>query len=150
MKVLKVEFSRDITLKPIADRWYEVQGAFSVDITTDCGVKRINVDDGFCTDGRSGSSWIDALGIAPNLGSQEELKAFVLHDLLYYDIGFSFSEANELLYGMLRAVGYGWFRAKLIYTAVEFFGESNFGEPIHSDREYPNMAKIYVRHYDQY
>lgn len=146
MKISKVEFSRDITLKPIADRWYEVQGAFTVDITTDCGVKRINIDDGFKTDGRSGSSWIDALGIAPNLGSQEELKAWVLHDILFYDIGFEFTEANELLYSMLRAAGYGWFRARLIFTAVDMFGEDHFGTPLPTDREYPNLAKIHVRH----
>ena len=149
MKITKVEFSRDITLKPIADRWYEVQGAFTVEITTDCGIKRINVDDGFKTDGRSGSSWIDALGIAPNLGSQEELKAFVLHDLLFYSIGFSFDEANEILYSMLRDAGYGWFRARLVYSAVKIFGEPYFGEPLPNDREYPNLAKIHVRHVDK-
>lgn len=149
MKITKVEFSREITLKPIADRWYEIQGAFSVDITTDCGVKRINVDDGFMTDGRSGSAWIDALGIAPNLGSQEELKAFICHDLLFYDIGFEFTEANELLYSMLRKAGYGWFRARLIFTAVDFFGEDHFGRPLPTDREYQNLAKIHVRHYDK-
>lgn len=149
MKIVKVEFSRDITLKPLADRWYEVQGAFSITIATDCGVKRIYVDHGFMTDGRSGSSWVDALGIAPNLGSQEELKSFICHDLLFYDIGFSFTEANELLYAMLRDAGYGWFRARLIYTAVEMFGEEHFGSPLPTDREYQNLSKIHVRHCDK-
>ena len=45
MKVSKVEVSRDIILKPIADRWYEVQGAFYIDYTTDCGKIRVNVDE---------------------------------------------------------------------------------------------------------
>lgn len=149
IKVLKVEFSRDLILKPIADRWYEIQGAFSVDITTDIGVKRVNVDDGFVTDGRSGSAWIDAMGIAPNLGSQKELKAFICHDLLFYDIGFDFSEANEILYAMLRDAGYGWFRARLIHTAVDMVGEDHFGTPLPTDREYPNLSKIHVRHFDR-
>jgi hypothetical protein len=149
MKVLKVEFSRDITLKPLADRWYEVQGAWTVDYITDCGRIHIMVDDGFMFDGRSGSAWIDALGIAPNLGSQEEMKAFLCHDLLYYDIGFTFDEANELLYSMLRQCGYGWFRSRLIYNAVSLFGKDHFGLPTITDREYPNITKIHYRHYDK-
>lgn len=149
MKVLKVEFSRDLTLKPIADRWYEVQGAFSIDYTTDCGKIRVNVDHGFRMDGRSGSAWIDALGIAPNLGGQEEMKAFLCHDLLYYDIGFTFDEANEILYMMLRECGYGWVRSRLIYNAVSMFGESHFGLPTVDDKEYSNITKIHYRHYDK-
>ena len=106
MKITKVEFSRDILLKPISDRWYEIQGAFSIDITTDCGVKRINIDDGFLFDGRSGGPMIDF--IAPNLGAQAELKAWTLHDICGHDLtGFTFEETNEILYMMLRQCGYG-------------------------------------------
>lgn len=55
MKITKIDFSRDILLKPISDRWYEVQGAFSVNFYLEGeGVVRINVDDGFLFDGRSG------------------------------------------------------------------------------------------------
>lgn len=150
MKVNKIEFSRDITIKPIADRWYKIDGAFTIDIhLKDEGVVHIRIDDGFMFDGRSGSTWIDAIGIAPNLGSQEEMKAFLLHDILYYDIGFSFDEANEILYIMLRNCGYGWFRSRLIYNAVSMFGESHFGLPTIDDREYYNITKIHYRHYDK-
>lgn len=149
MKIHEVIFSRDLSIMPIADRWYRINGAFTVDIKTDCGVKHICVDDGFMTDGRSGSSWIDALGIAPNLGNQEEMKAYILHDLLYYDIGFTFEEANELLYSMLRQCGYGWFRARLIYNAVSLFGKDHFGLPIVGDREYENITKLHIRHFDK-
>lgn len=146
MKVLKVEFSRDILLKPISDRWYEIQGAFSIDITTDCGVKRINVDDGFVLDGRSGGPLVDF--IAPNLGTQAELKAWTLHDICGHDLtGFTFEETNEILYMMLRQCGYGWFRAKVIYAGVSI-SDDWFGIPIIGDKSYPNITKIHVRHYD--
>lgn len=149
MKIDKIEFSRDITIRPIADRWYRIDGAFTIDIDTDCGRKHIQIDDGFMFDGRSGSAWIDALGIAPNLGSQNEMKAFLCHDVLYYDIGFTFDEANEILYMMLRECGYGWFRSRLIYNAVSMFGESHFGLPIVGDKEYSNITKIHIRHFDK-
>ena len=148
MKVLKVEFSRDLTLKPIADRWYEVQGAFSIDYTTDCGKIRVNVDHGFRMDGRSGGPMVEALGIAPNLGTQEELKCWLAHDINAYDICFSYDETNDILYMMLREIGYGWFRSKLIYTAVNC-SDSWFGEPLKTDREYTNINKIHVRHTDK-
>ena len=147
MKVLKVEFSRDILLKPISDRWYEIQGAFTVDITTDCGVKRINVDYCFVLDGRSGGPLVDF--IAPNLGTQAELKAWTLHDICGHDLtGFTFEETNEILYMMLRQCGYGWFRAKVIYTGVSL-SDDWFGIPIIGDKSYPNITKIHVRHYDK-
>lgn len=146
----RVDVSRDITLTPVGDRWYRVQGAFTVDIFTDFGRKHIMVDDGLMFDGRSGSSWIDALGIAPNLGTQAELKEFLTHDILYYDIGFTFEEANALLRDRLRSeCGYGAIRAGLIYHAVQTFGRSHFGAPAPDEREYPNLAKIHVRHYDK-
>lgn len=147
MKILKVEFSRDITLKPIADRWYEIQGAFTVEITTDCGVKHINVDDGFVFDSRSGGPMVDF--IAPNLGTQAEVKAWCLHDICGHDLtGFTFEETNEILYTMLRQCGYGWFRAKLIYTAVSL-SDDWFGIPVIEDKSYSNITKIHVRHYDK-
>ena len=147
MKVLKVEFSRDILLKPISDRWYEIQGAFTIDITTDCGVKRINVDDGFVLDGRSGGPLVDF--IAPNLGTQAELKAWTLHDICGHDLtGFTFEETNEILYMMLRQCGYGWFRAKVIYAGVSI-SDDWFGIPVIGDKSYPNITKIHVRHYDK-
>ena len=147
MKVLKVEFSRDLTLKPIADRWYEVQGDFSINVTTDCGVKRINVDDGFLFDGRSGGPMVDF--IAPNLGTQDELKAWCFHDICGHDIiGLTFEETNDALYMLLRECGYGWVRAKIIYTAVSM-SDDWFGLPVIGDRSYINITKIHVRHYDK-
>lgn len=147
MKVTKIDFSRDILLKPISDRWYAIQGAFSIDITIDCGVKRINVDDGFLFDGRSGGSMVDF--IAPNLGTQAELKAWCLHDICGHDLtGFTFEETNEILYILLRQCGYGWFRAKVIHAAVSLSNDW-FGVPVIGDKSYTNITKIHVRHYDK-
>ena len=95
MKIDKIEFSRDITIRPIADRWYRIDGAFTVDIyLKDEGVVHIRVDDGFMFDGRSGGPCVDF--IAPNLGTQDELKIWLLHDLMGYDIYFSFKETNKI------------------------------------------------------
>ena len=148
MKVLKVEFSRDITLKPIADRRYEVQGAFSVNFyLEDEGVVRINVDDGFLFDGRSGPKVVDYY--APNLGTQAELKTFLIHDLLSYDIYFSFEENNNIFYNNLRNwCKYNWFKAKTMWGFVSI-SDSYFGTPLPDSREYPNLNKIHVRHYDK-
>lgn len=148
MIVRKVEFSRDIVLKPIADRWYEVQGAFHIDYITDYGNIRINVDNGFLFDGRSGGPMVEAFGIAPNLGTQVELKCWLAHDINAYDICFSYDETNTILYNMLRDAGYSWMKSKLIYTAVNC-SESWFGEPLRNDREWVNVGKIHVRHTDK-
>lgn len=148
MKVTKVEFSRDIILKPIADRWYEVQGAFTVDFYLEGeGVVHIAVDDGFMFDGRSGPKLVDYY--TPNLGTQDELKTFLIHDLLSYDIYFSFEQNNNIFYNNLRnKCGYGWTKAKIIWACVSI-SDSYFGRPLPDSREYPNLNKIHVRHVDK-
>ena len=147
MKINEVKFSRDILIEPVSDRWYRIPGAFTIDLTTDCGRIRINIDDGFMFDGRSGGPAVDF--IAPNLGTQSELKAWLLHDINGYGKCLSFEETNELLYSMLRGqCNYSWFRAKVIYTAVSF-SDSWYGEPKPTDRERINWNKIHIRHYDK-
>lgn len=147
MKVEKIEFSRDITLKPIADRWYRIDGAFTIDINLkDEGVVHIIVDDGFMFDGRSGGPCVDF--IAPNLGTQEELKIWLLHDIMGYDIYFSFKETNKILYDSLRGIGYSWIKANSIWAAVSI-SDSWFGMPLPNSREYPNYNKLHIRHYDK-
>lgn len=148
MKIDKIEFSRDITIRPIADRWYRIDGAFTVDIyLKNEGVVHIRVDDGFMFDGRSGGPCVDF--IAPNLGTQDELKIWLLHDLMGYDIYFSFKETNKILYDNLRNINYGWIKANAIWSAVSI-SDSWFGRPLPDSREYPNISKIHVRHYDKF
>ena len=145
---LRARVSRDISLTPVEDRWYRVNGCFSVEIWGDFpGRKQIDVDDGFMMDGRSGPRIVDYL--IPNLGSQPELKTFLVHDLFSYDIGLTFSENNELFYNNLRGpCGYSWVTAKLAWACVSA-SDSYFGQPAPGDREYPNLGKIKVRHFDK-
>ncbi len=145
MRISNIVFSRDIAITPIEDRWYRVLGAFSVDFyLEDEGVVRITVDDGFMFDGRSGPKIVDYY--APNLGTQAELKTFLIHDLLSYDIYFSFEENNNIFYSNLRDwCGYGWFKASVMKGVVSL-SDSYFGRPTPDSREYPNMNKIHVRH----
>lgn len=148
MKINNIVFSRDISITPVADRWYRVNGAFSVDFYLDGeGVVRINVDDGFMFDGRSGPKLVDYY--TPNLGTQDELKTFLIHDLLSYDIYFSFEQNNNIFYNNLRTrCGYGWTKAKIIWACVSI-SDSYFGRPAPDSREYPNLDKIHVRHCDR-
>lgn len=147
MIIEKIVFSRDISLKPIADRWYRIEGAFSINVyLRDEGIVRICIDDGFEFDGRSGGPCVDF--IAPNLGTQDELKAWCFHDICGYDIYFSFKETNNILYNSLRKIGYGWYKANVILAAVSF-SDSWFGKPLPNTREYRNLNKIHVRHVDK-
>lgn len=83
----------------------------------------------------------------PNLGTQAELKSWLLHDIMYYAIGFgmTFSVANDVLFWNLRTkCKYSYPKARLIWGAVQLFGKSSYGEPKVDDREYPNLEKILV------
>ena len=148
MKITKIDFSRDISITPVADRWYRVNGAFTVDFYLENeGVVHIAVDDGFFFDGRSGPKLVDYY--TPNLGTQDELKTFLIHDLLSYDIYFSFEQNNNIFYNNLRnKCGYGWAKAKIIWACVSI-SDSYFGRPLPDSREYPNLNKIHVRHVDR-
>lgn len=147
MNILDIKFSRDITIRPISDRWYRIDGAFTIDIyLKDEGIVHISIDDGFMFDGRSGGPCVDF--IAPNLGTQAELKAWLFHDICGYDIYFSFKETNKILYDTLRKIGYSWFKANAIWSAVSI-SDAWFGMPVPNSREYPNLNKIHVRHYDK-
>lgn len=146
--IWRADVSRDITLMPIGDRWYRIPGHFSIDIWGPFpGRKHIDVDDGFEFDGRSGPILVDYL--TPNLGSQPILKCWLTHDINAYDkSGLSFSETNALLRDMLQKAGYGHMRRNLIWAAVSA-NDSWFGEPLKGDREYPNLDKIHLRHFDR-
>lgn len=147
MKIYSIVWSNDITIVPEADRWYRIPHAMTVDIVCDCGRYQFNVDKDFRFDARSGGPLVDF--ITPNLGRQEELKCYFLHDILAYDVGLSFDETNYALYFALRNyAGYGWWRAKTIQTAVSL-SDSWFGEPKEGDREYVNYNKIHSRLYDR-
>lgn len=148
MKITKIDFSRDISITPVADRWYRVNGSFTVDFYLEGeGVVHIAVDDGFMFDGRSGPKLVDYY--TPNLGTQDELKTFLIHDLLSYDIYFSFEQNNNIFYNNLRnKCGYGWTKSKIIWACVSI-SDSYFGRPLPDSREYPNLNKIHVRHVDK-
>lgn len=142
MQIKSIEWSRDITILPVDERWYRVPHPMKITMVTDCGVYRFKIAKNFMFDGRSGPTLVDMVGIAPNLGSQAEVKSWFLHDCLAYDIGLSFKETNYALYYSLREyAGYGRFRAKIIQGAVSI-SDAWFGEPVPGEREYCNHGKI--------
>lgn len=138
-----------IKIEPIEARWYNIPHEVDFDFYTKSGRKHIHLDKDFMFDGRSGGLGADL--VAPNLGTQNEIKAWLCHDILFYDTsGFSFNEANLLLYKDLRnKCKYNWLRAKSVYWAVQLFGRGSFCEPAPIDREFPNLGKIHVQHFDK-
>jgi len=148
MKIISCTFNRDILIKPIDDRWYEIPHKFQIKLDLGSVVKYVDVDAGFLFDGRSGGPMVDYF--APNLGTQEEIKSWLPHDIGAYDsIGLSFDENNELLHYNLREnAGYGWWSA----NTIKFFvgvSEGYFGVPLPDSREYSNIEKIHLRNWDR-
>lgn len=143
--MITARIDRDITIMPVGDRRYIIPHSVTawLDIPGD-GTKMVRTEPGFEFDGRSGGVVGDL--IAPNLGTQEELKCWWMHDVNGYGQTLTFEETNDLLYDMLRDIGYGRIRAGMIHTAVSM-SDSWFGEPTEDQWEYRNNGKIYVRHY---
>lgn len=132
----------DIELFPISDRWYKINHPVDMEIITNVGTYRIKLDKDFHFDGRSGGPFADL--IAPNLGTQNEVKAWLLHDVLGYDIGLSFKETNDALYWtLIYNCAYHSFKASLIRKAVSV-SDSWFGRPKEGDRELINNGKIHL------
>ena len=150
MLVKSVIWSGIAVAKPIGDRLYELYEPISAQINTDEGRIAISVQAGFKFDGRSGGKVIDLFGF-PNLGSQNETKAWLMHDLLYHDICFSRKEADDLLRFMLRKYcGWGAVKTGFVYRSVRAFGYWAFGEPNYNDPiSGGNMKLLTVRHYDK-
>ena len=140
----EVLFSRDLEIVRVSDRWYRIPFSFDVDIYLD-GVHRahIDIDRDFMFDGRSGPRIVDFF--VPNLGTQNERRAWFIHDLLSYSLGISYRENNRLLFGTLRRTcGYPRVKAGLIWGAVSL-SSSYYGKPKPDEREYVNLPKIHVR-----
>ena len=147
MKIISCTFNRDILIKPIDDRWYEIPHKFQIRIDLGSIVKYIDVDAGFLFDGRSGGPIVDFF--APNLGTQDEIKCWLMHDIGSYDsTGLTFGENNTLLYYNLRKADYGWFMANTIEGFVSV-SDNYFGVPLEDSREYPNIEKIHLKNWDK-
>lgn len=132
----------DITLVPVSNRWYRIPHNVNIELTTNFGTYRIRLDKDFHFDGRSGGPFADF--VAPNLGTQREVKAWLLHDVLGYDIGLSFHETNYALYWVLvYSCSYHTYKASLIRKAVSV-SDSWFGAPKEGEREYINNGKIHL------
>lgn len=142
MKVNLCAIDKQIEIIPRGDRWYEIPFDFIVHVYTDCGHYTISVAKGFMFDGRSGGPLCDF--IVPNLGTQPILKCWLIHDIMAYDIGFSFKETNQILHDNLIRAGVGSFKAWTVQSAVSL-SDGWFGEPKPGDREMCNMGKIHVR-----
>lgn len=148
--IYDIKFSTDIVIQPLKDRLYEIPHDFSIYIRLmGAGKITIRVKKGFVFDGRSGGKLIDL--IVPHLGTQHELKCWVLHDLLFYDILYCFDSTNNILrWDLLNNAKYGKFKAWLVWKSVQLFGRSNFGMPVdETDPYYNNIEKIKVFYTDR-
>lgn len=149
MNIISVSFDRDVEYEEYEYRKFSTTHELNICIVTDKGVKRVRLDAGWRWNGRSGPSFIDYL--SPNLGTQNEIKTYLVHDLAFSTLlGLSFRESNELMYTMLRIkCKYSYWRAMPIYAGVKFFGKKHYGEYIITDWDYLNKYKTHVEYGDR-
>lgn len=134
-----------VYIEPVATRWYRVPHWFAIDALTDVGRFRAECQAGFLFDGRSGGAPADIF--EPNLGTQDELKEWLKHDVFGHDIGLTFEETNEnLRSGLIHNCGQSAARARMVWAAVSA-SRKWFGEPGPDDRSFPNLKLLTVRHY---
>lgn len=149
MEIKSISFDLDeISIVPISDRWYKIPHDFRITIVTEkSGTMRYKIDPDFHFDARSGPKFVDYF--IPEIGTQDLLKCWILHDLMAYDsMGFDFHEANDILHAGLIACGVSEMTADLVYVAVSY-DDSYFGEPIYGTREFVNIDKIHMSYSDR-
>lgn len=138
-----VMLSGDAVLASLHDgesRQHRLKGRVSAHVTYGSKDLLVATRAGFLTDMRSGPSVIDVF--VPHLGSQAERRAWWLHDVLSYDIGFSFEEVNQILkLYLLSECGYSKFVANLVKFSVSCT-KSWFGKPPKGSIYYPNLSLI--------
>lgn len=145
MKVYQVEFSK-VSITPIKDRLYSLTDDVKCVIKTDTGCLYYHIKAGFEFDSRSGGKFVD--NIIPNLGSQNELICWLIHDCNFFGLR-PFHESNEILYLMLRKCAkYGWWKAKSVYWSVDSFGESHYGYDESNADDVANRNHIHFEYCD--
>ena len=137
------KIEQDICVYPILDRWYRIPHLVDILLYKDKKpYAHIGLDPDFLFDGRSGGPLVDLF--IPNLGTQDETKMWLIHDVLAYDVCLSFAENNRLLLeNMRKTCGYGRVSSRLVWGSVSIY-QGYFGKPDHKSREYPNLSKIHV------
>jgi len=135
--MLSVCISNPIDIRPLDDRWYELVSPVTITVERDGWKLSYEFLSGFEFDGRSGGPLADFC--VPNLGTQDEVACWLIHDANGYGAALSFRETNALLRRMLRLIGYGPVRAWLVWAAVSI-SRSWFGFPMPGDREFRNVS----------
>jgi hypothetical protein len=125
MDIKKVQYS-DIILTPHSERRMTILKKIEYKIETKYdGVIRVDVDEEFVTDGRSGGKIIDFL--LPHFGNKKYAAAVILHDALFASKLISIELANEIFEFMLKEAGIGKIRRRLAIRAVSsFIGENAY------------------------
>jgi hypothetical protein len=120
----------------VPGRWYRMRRANTIWVVTNRGSLRYHYREGFYFDGRSGGPLVDI--VLPNLGTEDEIICWLLHDLNAYGTFLGFSDTNEMLRQMLRKIGKCRAKASLAHWTVSR-SSSWYGEPKHGEREYINV-----------
>ena len=125
-----------IEIKPLEDRWFELARPVKIIVERGDDALVYDIREGFLFDARSGGPLADF--VVPNLGTQELVACWLVHDCNGYGGVVSFREANRTLRDMLRTAGIGWLRRWLVWCAVSI-SDSWFGFPMPGDREFRNV-----------
>lgn len=117
--------SRDKILWSIsdtADIW-SVESYAEISVQTSFGTLLYKLRNGYRTDFRSGSSFINP--VIPKIGNQKIALCWVIHDINYHGY-ISRSWADELLRDMLIEAGMPEWKANATYASVRLFGWSHY------------------------
>lgn len=123
MKLLKVVIHKKGKLIELKKGFWEESETFYATYHTDCGVYHLELDAGWITDLRSGSSWVDI--IVPKSGNEIYNAVIKFHDAMYSG-HCPKSIADEILRQGMIIAGIAEWRANLAYEAVSLFGTSGY------------------------
>jgi len=97
-------------------RWHRTLTGGQMRIVTDCGVIRLDWQEGFFADGRSGGRGVDWL--MPNVGTQSDREIWFPHDILFYDFDISFETTNSIFVQTARIKKYPDWKIKLLNLGI--------------------------------
>ena len=118
------------------ERWYPMKRDNTIWVVTNRGTLRYTYKRDFHFDGRSGGPLVDI--VLPNLGTENDVICWLIHDLNGYATYLSFEDTNEMLRQMLRLSGKVRLKASLAHWTVSR-SRAWYGDPKRGDREYINI-----------
>lgn len=133
-------FRGNLTIRRVSDRDYKVIGYISY-TNNDFIIK---VTEGFVTDGASMPKFAWRIIGSPFTGKYVE--SAVIHDSLYRTHKLTKETADKLFLEMMKVSGVRWWKRKLMYYAVKWFGYSSYNgysnKELNKNSKYVEVIKL--------